>query len=260
MRLSIITVNKNNANGLERTIQSVINQTFKDFEYIIIDGASIDNSVEVIKKFADKINYWVSEPDKGIYNAMNKGIEVAQGEYLLFLNSGDYLADNYVLENIFFSIDKDFDIIYGNLNIDKTRIARYPSKLTLKYFIKSTLPHPGSLFKRKLFSEIGLYNEKYVIASDYEFFLKAIIVNNCSYKHLDFTFSVFFKDGISSKQVDLSIKERDEILKELFPNIYEDYIYFMDIEHKYNLLLSSRLIRLIRKFQNSRFYSLLKKK
>ena len=87
MKLSIITINLNNAAGLRKTIQSVVNQTYIDFEYIIIDGFSSDGSIEVIKEYADRINYWVSEPDRGIYNAMNKGILKTSGEYIHFLNS-----------------------------------------------------------------------------------------------------------------------------------------------------------------------------
>ena len=101
MKLSIITINFNDAKGLEKTIQSVINQTYKDFEYIVVDGASTDGSVDVIKKYSNKLTHWVSEPDTGIYNAMNKGTRMASGEYCLYLNSGDFLADNDVLEKAF---------------------------------------------------------------------------------------------------------------------------------------------------------------
>jgi len=112
-KLSIITVNLNNAEGLRKTIESVVTQTFTDFEYIIIDGGSTDGSVEIIKLYADKITYWVSEPDKGIYNGMNKGIMVAKGEYCQFLNSGDWLVNENVLKEVF----ADVDIVYGDLKI-----------------------------------------------------------------------------------------------------------------------------------------------
>ena len=101
MKLSIITINLNNDTGLNKTIESVINQTLKNFEFIIIDGGSTDRSVELIKEYAGQINYYVSEPDKGIYNAMNKGIRQAQGEYCFFLNSGDYFVNESVLEKVF---------------------------------------------------------------------------------------------------------------------------------------------------------------
>ncbi|WP_373940767.1 glycosyltransferase [Polaribacter sejongensis] len=112
--ITIITINYNNLLGLKKTMQSVFDQTYKDVEYVIIDGGSTDGSKEYILDNAEKLAYWVSEPDNGIYNAMNKGIAKATGEYLLFLNSGDFLCDNYVLSK--FSLElKDADIYYGNL-------------------------------------------------------------------------------------------------------------------------------------------------
>ncbi|WP_291275238.1 glycosyltransferase, partial [Flavobacterium sp.] len=98
--ISVITVNYNNDNGLKKTIESVINQTYKNFEFIIIDGGSTDQSSEIIKNYQDKINYWVSEPDKGVYSAMNKGIKVANGDFLIFMNSGDVFINENVLQNV----------------------------------------------------------------------------------------------------------------------------------------------------------------
>ena len=108
MKFSIITINYNNVEGLRNTIKSVVNQTYTDYEFIIIDGGSTDGSVEVIKEYANIITYWVSEPDKGIYNAMNKGIEVANGEYLNFMNSGDCFYNNDVLQKVAdYHLEKD---------------------------------------------------------------------------------------------------------------------------------------------------------
>ena len=115
MKLSIITINYNNACDLKQTIQSVIEQTWGDFEYLIIDGGSTDSSLEIIKQYQNQIDYWVSEPDKGVFHAMNKGIEQSSGEYLLMLNSGDCLANNKVLEKVF---DLNFyteDILAGDV-------------------------------------------------------------------------------------------------------------------------------------------------
>jgi glycosyltransferase involved in cell wall biosynthesis len=110
VKLSIITINKDNARGLEKTIQSVMGQTYNDFEYIVIDGASSDDSVDIIKRYADRMTYWVSEPDTGIYNAMNKGIRKAQGEYCLFLNSGDVLINSNSLKDAFEEISHCLEI------------------------------------------------------------------------------------------------------------------------------------------------------
>ena len=126
--LTIITVNLNNYIGLSKTVESVIGQTFKDFEFIVIDGGSNDGSIEVIKKFARNINYWISESDKGIYNAMNKGIQKAQGQYSLFLNSGDSLYNSGVLQAVSQYLTGEFDLICGSschgemkLNTQNTR-------------------------------------------------------------------------------------------------------------------------------------------
>ena len=98
MKLSIITINRNNAIGLEQTIKSVISLKYSNFEYIVIDGASTDNSIDIIRKYASSITFWISEPDKGIYNAMNKAVDFASGEYIFFLNSGDIFTDGCSLQ------------------------------------------------------------------------------------------------------------------------------------------------------------------
>jgi glycosyltransferase involved in cell wall biosynthesis len=136
LKLSIITVNLNNAAGLRKTIESVRAQTFKDFEHIIIDGDSTDESVAVIKKFEDGFSYWVSEPDGGIYQGMNKGTRVAKGEYCLYLNSGDYLYNSKVLEKVFKEKFSE-DLVYGNSiieNITGEKICGYKNNLNLVNF------------------------------------------------------------------------------------------------------------------------------
>ena len=143
MKLSIITINLNNRDGLQKTIDSVVSQTFRDFEWIVIDGGSTDGSKELIEQYADHFSYWVSEPDKGIYNAMNKGIKVAKGEYLQFLNSGDWLVDEKALERCFWHESKA-DIAYGDLwfcNGEEKERYKYPNKLTLKYLYDFSLGH-----------------------------------------------------------------------------------------------------------------------
>ncbi len=258
MKLSIITVNKNNAEGLERTIQSVINQTFKNFEYIIIDGASNDGSVEVIKKYANKIDYWISEPDTGIYNAMNKGIKVAKGEYLLFLNSGDWLVNENVLGEVF-SIGFDEDIVYGDLLVDGKWIKKYPDKLSFTYFFKDTLPHPASFIKKEVFNYVGSFNESFAIASDYDFFLKALIKYNVSYLHLNFVIAVFITNGISSKNYNLTLEEKEKILQLNFPRLYDDCVNLIEIKRKYELITNARLLKPFLKLYKSKIYEWLKK-
>lgn len=228
-RLSIITINKNNANGLIKTLRSIWNkQTFGDFEHIIIDGASNDNSVDIIKKYESKIAYWISEPDKGIYNAMNKGIIKSKGEYLLFLNSGDWLEDD-ILAQVFKEHLVE-DIIYADLyhyrNTNDIKLGAYPKKLTLSFMLNYSLGHPSTFIKRELFKEM-LYDEKYRIISDWTFFVKQIILNNCTTKHLDLPVTYFDVHGISSdpKNGDLIMQERSDFFENGFPHIISDFFY-----------------------------------
>ncbi|MEN8226432.1 MAG: glycosyltransferase family 2 protein, partial [Bacteroidota bacterium] len=189
LKLSIISVCLNNREGLQKTIESVIGQSYNDFEFIIIDGDSDDGSVELIKEHENKISKWISEKDTGIYNAMNKGIGLANGEYCLFLNSGDVLSSKEILKEVF-TEKHDADIIYGDLIRKKGnknyRITRYPDKLTLYHFYVPvpSLHHQASFIKRALFEKFGLYREDFKVIADWEFFFRTIILNNCSIKHI----------------------------------------------------------------------------
>ena len=211
MRISIITINLNNKSGLKTTIESVINQTFKDFDFIIIDGASVDGSVDLIDQYKDKITYWISEPDKGIYNAMNKGIKQTSGDYCLFLNSGDSLISNDILHKVSYYLNDD-DIIYGDairVAADKSQsIIVVPETPGLAYFTSQSLVHASSLIKKKLFEEFGLYNETNKIVSDWEFFIKTIVVNDVKAQKIPVIISVLEDNGISR------LKESRPILNE----------------------------------------------
>lgn len=200
-RFSIITINFNNAEGLRTTVESIVSQSFTDFEYLIIDGGSTDGSVETIKHFADNITWWVSEPDKGIYNAMNKGIARAKGEYLLFINSGDCLFDNEVLAKSNKLIDLSADIISGNLMMiegSKETIVKPPAEVSLYYCLYHGLTHPNTFIRRSLFDKYGLYNEENKVVSDWEFFLVALGINNAVYQAIDSTIACFNRDGVSA--------------------------------------------------------------
>jgi len=221
-KISIITVNLNNANGLERTINSVFSQKFTDFEYLIMDGGSTDSSKEVIERNSYRLGYWASENDAGIYNAMNKGIYNSKGDYLLFLNSGDHLRDDAALEDLAAYLDGT-DIIYGNTlliesNI-KSWIGHHPEILTFSFFVDCTLPHAASFIKRSLFDQVGLYDENLVICADWKFFLNAVCRYNVTYKFVDRVISVFYLDGISSTGNSQAIieKEKASVLKKDYP-------------------------------------------
>jgi glycosyltransferase involved in cell wall biosynthesis len=230
VELSIITVNFNNADGLKKTIDSVASQKFPEFEYIIIDGGSTDGSVSVITDHAKKITQWVSEPDNGIYHAMNKGILKAKGKYLLFLNSGDYLAEENILQNIF-SKPHTADILYGDLYINEPAIQnlhKFPENLSLPYLLYKTIGHPSSFIKKKLIEKLSLYDEKYKIVSDWKFFLQAIILERCSVEHLHIPVSVFVLDGLSSQKesLDKINNERERIKQEILTAFQVDFPVF----------------------------------
>ncbi len=220
-KLSVITINYNNSKGLEKTINSIVNQTFADFEYIIIDGGSLDNSVEIIKKYSTKISYWVSEKDNGIYNAQNKGVAITKGEYCLFLNSGDSLVNDAVLTNVF-SQKYSSDIIYGDMQTmdenEKIQHRKMPSTIGLIQLFRDTLWHPVSFIKRELFLKYGNYNEQFKIVADYEFFVRVIIKEKISTKHIPLEIALFDTSGISSernKQKQLT-EERNKVQEMYF--------------------------------------------
>ena len=217
MKLSIITINYNNRDGLRKTIESVVNQTCRDYEYIIIDGGSTDGSVDIIKQYADKIDYWISEPDKGIYNAMNKGIAKASGEYLNFMNSGDCFYDcNSIAE--FLKLQANEDIVFGNMVDSDTgkRIGCISSaNITAADFLTASLPHQASFIHKNAFAKYGLYDEKYKIASDWKFFFYAIIFMSAPIKYVNITFAKYDNGGISTS---IYGTESELILKEICPN------------------------------------------
>ena len=211
MKLSIITINLNNASGLDETIKSVKSQSFKDKEHIIIDGSSSDNSVKIIEKYKLNLSQWVSEKDSGIYNAMNKGIALAEGEYLLFLNSGDTLYSENTLSQISWNVA---DIIYGNMLIlekGASRIGLMPKILSRKHMVRDTLWHPVSFIRKEVFHKFGLYDESLRIVGDYDFFLKNIIKNKVSYLHSGQVIAVFNTEGMSSDPIN-----REKLLKERY--------------------------------------------
>lgn len=227
MKLSIITINYNDKKGLEKTIKSVVHQTYKDFEYIVIDGKSNDGSKEVIEQYKDYFDYSVSEPDTGIYNAMNKGIVKANGEYLQFLNSGDWFVDEFVLEKMF-SEFWECDLLYGNCRIilpdGKIKIKRpLETELSFFTFLNDTLNHQSVFISHKLFKKYGLYDENLKIASDWKFFLKSIGLNRSKsiYKNIDIVY--YNREGISSSNRDLLISERKKTIDEIIPATIQDF-------------------------------------
>ena len=240
MKLSIITINYNNAAGLKKTMESVFAQTSKEFEYIVIDGASTDGSVEIINQYANvpmcqcdedkrrNISFrWISEPDTGIYNAMNKGIQMAKGEYLQFLNSGDWYVDNEVVKNVLNSLPK-CDIFLGNvISIrpdGKIRYNQNDRNVSLLTFYRSTIQHTSAFIRKSLFDKYGLYDESLKIVSDWKWYLQAAGLNKANVCFTDLYITYFDTTGISSTQLSLDKTERRKVLEELIPApILADY-------------------------------------
>jgi len=246
-KVSVITINLNNASGLEKTITSVINQTTAEFEYIIIDGGSADGSLDIVKEYENKITYWQIEPDQGIYNAMNKGIKKATGEYCIFLNSGDIFFDNQVIKSF---TESGFyeDIIYGNCAFtSKTglQVQKFPSSLTFYWLFTEYLSHPSTFMRRQLFENIGYYNEDLKIVSDWEFFLLAVGRHNSSTCYTDNIISVVEKGGISSSDhYRAQVKsERLQVMKKHFPYFYPDYSALYDLRHNSFIKKAKRAIK-----------------
>jgi glycosyltransferase involved in cell wall biosynthesis len=231
-KISIITINYNNLNGLKRTFASVVSQTCHEFEYIIIDGGSTDGGVEFIKENEIYLSYWVSEPDNGIYSAMNKGWKKAKGEYCLFLNSGDYLFSNYVLQNLFKRINKNIDVLYGDLQFVYNTHSRreiYPDKISIYNFVYSTVPHPSSLIRTSLLNDLGGYDESFNIISDWILFLRALIEKKIVFRKVDIIVTAFDMNGISNKKSNND--EKVAAFRKYFSYLEIDFEYFRELRY-----------------------------
>ena len=218
--ISIITVCYNEPN-LEATCESVVAQTEQNFEWIVIDGGSDEKTQRIWQKYRHRINKFVSEKDSGIYNAMNKGIRMATGEYLLFLNAGDALEDAEVIDNII-KMKLDRDIVYGDVRPvgrgDGKRVQTFPDFIERSYWIRHTICHNATFVKKSLFDEFGLYDETLRIVADWKKWLELFLLRKCSYKHISLTVTRFDENGISTdpKRRWLLMKEREIILKDYF--------------------------------------------
>lgn len=256
-KLSIITINYNNAAGLKKTLDSVAEQTYTDFEHIIVDGASTDGSVDEIIVYSQlpianrhKIT-WISEPDTGIYNAMNKGVRMAEGEYTLMLNSGDYLVDNRVIENIIPLLDGT-DIIQGNvISIinDVEVVNRGYGKSDIDFFdvMKGHFLHQASFCYKGLFARYGFFDESYKIGGDTKFFINCLGVNNATFKYIDIDISNYDLTGISASQDQQVVRIRNEELVRVFDESFSKRMqqYIVNNEKKirlYNKLRSNHLV------------------
>ena len=216
MKLSIITINYNNCAGLSRTIDSITRQSCKDFEWIIIDGASTDGSVDLIRQNWQHITFWVSEPDNGIYNAMNKGLQQAHGEYCLFLNSGDWFAQNNTIEQLLPILSGDI-FVARSLYHNGQKITSQSRYLTQDDFALSTLareslPHQSTFIRTTLLRQAGGYDESYRLLADWAFFMQMAINNSAVFVFSDICTSVYDTSGLSATQKSLFEEEKKRIM------------------------------------------------
>ena len=256
MKLSIITITYNNAEGLRKTLASVTSQTFHDFEHIIVDGGSTDGSVEIIRQYADNEAIrpegykatrqekngkaddtlpnrpiasspiiWISEKDRGVYDAQNKGIRLAHGEYCYFLNAGDTFCNEHVLELIFKPLTFNLspltstpDILYGNEVIvdgagQRVGVARGVENPSFVDLYNSCMKHQASFIRRSLFDKYGMYDVDMRICSDFDWFFRVIAFHNevtLQYKDVDIAY--FENTGLSYHSPELCTRERQQIL------------------------------------------------
>ena len=227
-KLSIITINYNDSAGLEATIKSVISQTdFQFIEYIVIDDGSSDGSIDVIRQYADRLAFWTTRPNKGIYATMNEGVRNATGDYCLFLSSGDIFHSNTVIEEILATLDGT-DLIIGRMVfLADGHLSDVETPITFKTLYKNTVPHGSTIIRRELMIRHP-YDETLRIVSDWKFFVQTIIFDNVSYKKIETIILDFDCNGISSRNRDLCQFEREKVYKELFPpRVIQDYFQFV---------------------------------
>ena len=225
MSITVITINYNNCAGLRRTVESVVGQTTTVNEFIVIDGGSTDGSTDVINAYADRISYWVSEKDRGIYHAMNKGVAQADGDYCIFMNSGDCFYGPQVLETVN-NRGLTSDIVVGKVAIDNEGNIISPQPLgdlTFYHLYSGAIPHQGSFIKTLLLRNHP-YDETLKISSDWKFFIQTMIMDNCTVSYIDDYVAKYDMNGISTVNPELMRAEKEKVLAEMFPpRLLADY-------------------------------------
>ncbi len=232
--ISIITVAFNSENTIQNTIESIFNQTYQHIEYILVDGGSTDGTKDIIRFYENKINCYISEPDQGIYDAMNKGIKLASGDIVGILNADDLFYDHSILEKIVKEFnDADIDAVYGDVQFfhleKQNKIVRYYSSKRFKpyKFKYGIMPaHPSFYAKRELFDKFGFYKIDYQIAADFELLLRFIYKNNIKCRYLEQAFVSMRPGGISNRSFKSNWILNKEILRACSENgVKTNYFY-----------------------------------
>lgn len=209
VHFSIITVCRNECSKIRLTCESVLSQTYKGYEWIVIDGASTDGTLEILEEYKDRIDCLISEDDTGVYNAMNKGISKALGQYLIFMNGGDRFSDAGVMATVASAPQKG--IIYGDIAFAgvASEVRQFPDVLREGYLLRNMMPHQASFIQRQLFEQYGSYDESYKVAGDYDLFVRFIEVHRVSSTHIARVLALFEDGGISSHPQHRALRKRE---------------------------------------------------
>ncbi len=221
MKISIITVSYNSANHIEDVVRSVLSQDYDDIEYIVVDGASTDGTQEILRQYDGRISKWISEPDEGIYDAMNKGIKMASGEVVGMLNSDDFYYNDHIISKVAAAFGEEaVDAVYGDLifvdseNTKKTVRTYSSGKWTPEKFAKGYMPaHPTFFVRRKFYEKYGLFETDYRIAADYELLIRFLYVHKLRYRYLPMKMVKMRKGGVSSNGIRSNIILNNEIVR-----------------------------------------------
>ncbi|MCB0753741.1 MAG: glycosyltransferase [Ignavibacteriae bacterium] len=232
-KISIITVCKNSESTILKCIESVLNQSYNNLEYIIVDGVSSDKTISIITGFRDKISKIISEPDSGIYDAMNKGVQASSGDYILFLNADDFLISENTIDNFaeYLSSEKinKADIYFGKVLIfnNENGIGNLwkAAKVSKYSLFRGSIPHPATFFKSESFKKCGLFDITYKISADYEWFVRALIKYHLTFVRNEIIVSVFNKGGVSTKNSDEIIKNEKKKIHKTYYSFWERMYY-----------------------------------
>ena len=245
MKITIITVTRNNVATIAKTIESVVAQTYRDIEYIIVDGASNDGSLEVIKDYAlryESMIKYVSETDSGVYNALNKGIIMATGEVVGLLHGNDYLSSADVVSQVAAAMESsDVPFVYGDVkytHVGSEKVVRYYSSAdftTEKLLQGIAPPHPSLYMRRELFETYGFYKEDYLIGADFDMFLRLIVVNNLKGKYLPLDMVTMTLGGLSTQFYHRIFTNNREKYRSLKENSCKVSVYLLIKRYLYTL-------------------------
>ena len=233
MKVSIITVCFNSQKTIRKTIKSVISQSYKNYEYIIIDGGSTDNTIKIINEYKKCISVFISEKDKGIYDAINKGIKKSTGSVVSILHSDDIFYNNQTTKKVmsYFSSNLKLDCLIGNTLITKNNskkvIRNYKANSFKKWmlYLGFSPPHPSTFFSKKIYKKFGLYNKKYNIAGDFEFYVRIFLKQNILLRIVNKNFILMKSGGRSSESLKSNFISSNEIIKSFKDNnLYTNWL------------------------------------